>query len=349
MKKWIEKLGINFIKKANNSQGNREITFTNGTKLRFFTAGNPDAIAGNSFDYMFCDEFALWGADAWYIIKPTVAAKKNAKVISVSTPRGMNHFFDMYNVGKSGNERYISFDMSYLDNEMYDIAEVEEARLTYTDIAFRQEFLAEFIKGASDVFGKFSESQTVSSWFNSTPKFFGIDAAGDGSDDTVLTLMDETGEVVNIFETSRGTAPEQEDELYDVLKQFPEIVGYCESNGLGASMADHLAEMGVNVQKFNTNNASKQRCVSQILTDMKEGSISLPTQKLCNKLDNQMCVYIAKRTSTGLLTYSHPKGGHDDYVDSLMLANMARHDLVGTAVTPDVDYNATTSTTTLNY
>jgi hypothetical protein len=50
----------------------------------------------------------------------------------------------------------------------------------------------------------------------------------------------------------------------------------------------------------------------------------LPDVELCSKLDNEMSIYEAKRTGSGALTYSHPKGLHDDYVDSLLMANLAR-------------------------
>ncbi len=55
-----------------------------------------------------------------------------------------------------------------------------------------------------------------------------------------------------------------------------------------------------------------------------QSEVALPTADLFPKLDNEMSTYIVKRTPTGLLTYSHETGLHDDSVDSFLIANHAR-------------------------
>lgn len=327
MTKWLPEC---VILSKNKSAGNREIKFINGTILMFFTAGNPDSIASNSFDFIFADEFALWKREAWYIIKPTVSAKRHAKVVIVSTPRGINQFYDMYNAGLNPDmKRYKSYTMSYLDNPYYDLDDVEEARLTFSDAYFRQEYLAEFITGFSGVFGVYNSLQTIKEWeapVLDKGYYFGIDCSGDGEDRTVLTIIDTVGKVVLIHEVKASKMNEQVSELSDIIKRYKNIKGYCEINGLGIAIYDLLIEKGINVYKWVTTNESKQELVSALILDLNTNNIWLPKVELCYKLDNEMSIYQATRTKTGKLTYGHPQGEHDDYVDSLMIANKLRHE-----------------------
>lgn len=336
MMKWIPK---ELIVKANESAGNMEILFVNGSSIMFYTAGNPDSIASNSFDYMFCDEFALWPADAWSIIAPTVSAKQNAKVIIVSTPRGKNEFYTQYNMGKDSQyTRHRSYDMIYTDNPYYDIADVEEAEKKFSPMAFKQEYLAEFIFGTSQVFGEFKNNQKIDIWSYYQPKiryFFGLDISGSGDDKTVLTIMNSDRKTVEIYEVKSTNVLEQLNELLIVLKKYKDISGYGEKNGLGDSLCDLLINAGVNLTKWITSNDSKQELVSHLLLKLNENKIELPTADLCPELDQQMSIYQVGRSTTGKLTYSHPSGGHDDYVISLMLANYAVTNLVTNGVTLD--------------
>lgn len=333
MTKWLPS---ELVTKANSSPGNMEIQFVNGSSIMFYTAGNPDSIASNSFDYMFCDEFALWHPNAWQIIQPTVAAKPNAKVIIVSTPRGKNHFHTLYELGKDPEySRYESYDMIYSDNPYYDLNDVQEARKTFTEYAFRQEYLAEFIFGSSTVFGEFLQCQTVDKWLycdRTTNKYyFGLDISGAGDDKTVLTIINEDGVVVEILEVKSTNVLEQLQEIINTLSKYPKIKGYGEKNGLGDSLCDLLLDKGIDLTKWITTNDSKQELVSDLILALNEKQIMLPTADLCPELDNQMSIYAVSRSNTGKLVYSHPVGLHDDYVISLMLANKARKDLVMTS------------------
>lgn len=111
------------------------------------------------------------------------------------------------------------------------------------------------------------------------------------------------------------------DEIAPIIKG---MTGYVEYNGLGKGLFDILKNKRLNVKKFLTTNKSKQDLVTETLRALSEGTLVLPTLNLCPKLDNEMSMYISTRTSTGLLAYSHTKGMHDDYVDSLMMAKKAQ-------------------------
>ena len=325
---WIDR---SLIANSWNSNGNRRIRLVNDTDIDFYSANSYDTIAGNSHDFLIGDEMALWNPYAWSIIRPTLAAKPNAKVLLFSTTRGKNDFYKMCMEGMNISGTFVQhYRMSYLDNKYYDLREIAEARKTMPDAIFRQEYLAEFIEGVSQVFGDFSHCQNVTKYKGYTEglrHYFGIDISGAGNDKTILTIINELGEVVFIYEVQAITHTDQAREINVILKDFPGIVGYGEKNGLGDSLCDLLIQSKCKLQKWITTNDSKQELIAGMLEDIADLKIQLPSGDLCEPLENEMENYICVRTSTGKIAYSHPAGLHDDYIDSLMLANRARHDM----------------------
>lgn len=126
---FLEMIPKEIILKTSNNDGDRYITFINNSTVQFYTAKNYDSIVGSTFDYMCLDEFAIWPLQAWDFIQPTVAAKKNAKVILASTPRGKNSFYNLCVRGQSTTDHFVKeHRMFYGDNPYYDLREVEEAK-----------------------------------------------------------------------------------------------------------------------------------------------------------------------------------------------------------------------------
>lgn len=305
----------------------RNIQFINGSKIKFFTAKNPGAIVSFSFDYLIADEHALWKTEAWYFIQPIVLARKNAKVVLASTTRGKNHFYDLCIKGRGDDNFHKEFTLSYQDNPHIDLREIDMQRDMLPPTIFRQEYLGEFVFGQGEVFGNFENLQTIKEWAVPDPSkryFFGIDFAGTGFDKTVLTIMDEHGNIVYIYECQNDRVPDQVHELYREIIKWS-ATGYGESNGLGAGLVEGLQDRGIHIKKFFMSNDGKAELVSKALKDIAEASVHFPTVELCSKLDNEMSTYTVGKTPTGKLSYSHDKGLHDDYVDSFLIANHARH------------------------
>lgn len=63
-------------------------------------------------------------------------------------------------------------------------------------------------------------------------------------------------------------------------------------------------------------------------------SISIPTFNLCDKLHSQLIDFTYSISKSGLITYHHKLGSHDDYVDSLAIANYCydKHNVVFSSV-----------------
>lgn len=72
------------------------VVLKNGATIRLYGADNPDSLRGNYFDGVILDEYGdmtprLFGE----VIAPTLADRKGWCVF-IGTPKGMNHFFDLW-------------------------------------------------------------------------------------------------------------------------------------------------------------------------------------------------------------------------------------------------------------
>ena len=75
------------------------IGLDNGTKI-FAAASSSSSIRGKTVDYMLVDVFAHLDAniaeDFMMSVFPTQASRLDSKLILISTPKGMNHFYDIW-------------------------------------------------------------------------------------------------------------------------------------------------------------------------------------------------------------------------------------------------------------
>ena len=75
------------------------IGLDNGTKI-FAAASSSSSIRGKTVDYMLVDEFAHLDSaiaeDFMMSVFPTQASRSDSKLILISTPKGMNHFYDIW-------------------------------------------------------------------------------------------------------------------------------------------------------------------------------------------------------------------------------------------------------------
>jgi hypothetical protein len=53
-------------------------------------------------------------------------------------------------------------------------------------------------------------------------------------------------------------------------------------------------------------------------------NVELPTIDLCPQLHSEFATYTYKMSNNGKLSFTHLPGTHDDFVDSLLLANYSR-------------------------
>jgi hypothetical protein len=142
--KWLQQGVVTWNK------GNIELE--NGSKV-LAAATSSSAIRGGSFNLIFLDEFAFVQrnlADAFFASTyPTISSGKTTKIIIVSTPNGMNHFFKMWVDATEGRSEYAPIEILWNDVPGRDDEWKKQTIANTSEEQFRQEFECEFIGSTS--------------------------------------------------------------------------------------------------------------------------------------------------------------------------------------------------------
>ena len=132
------------------NKGNIELE--NGSKV-LAAATSSSAIRGGSFNLIFLDEFAFVQrnlADQFFASTyPTISSGKTTKIIIVSTPNGMNHFFKMWIDAVEGRSEYKPIEILWNAVPGRDEEWKKQTIANTSEEQFRQEFECEFIGSSS--------------------------------------------------------------------------------------------------------------------------------------------------------------------------------------------------------
>lgn len=301
------------------------INFINGSTLKFLSSDSPDSIRGFRFHYIVIDEAAFHRDTAIQTaILPTLNPN-GRKCLFVSTPRGKNHFYSWYLKGIDKESDTISYKIPLTECPYINQTLVQEAKKSLPKDVYAQEYLAEFTDASSDVF-QGVDSVSVIGVFDKSRKqdaYVGIDT-GLSADMSVLTLMSPSGRVLWVEGLNQMNLSSVAEKFMSIMGEFNIVGGYIETNGVGRGMADLVIPNFRKVKEFNTNQDNKTDMVRKLLSDIEDMTVELPTVELCPELHEEMAAYTYKLSNNGKLTFTHPPGMHDDYIDSLLLANFSR-------------------------
>ena len=110
---------------------------------------SASAVRGMSFNIIFLDEFAFvanhLADDFFSSVYPTISSGKSTKVIIVSTPRGMNHFYRLWHDAELGRNEYVTTDVHWSEVPGRDDAVERTDDQEHIRAQFRVEFECEFL------------------------------------------------------------------------------------------------------------------------------------------------------------------------------------------------------------
>ena len=296
------------------------ITFINGSTLKFLSSDSPDNIRGFRFTHLIIDEAAFIKELALQTaILPTLNPL-GKKCLLISTPKGKNFFFNWFNKSEVVSMKFPLTECPYVSDVL-----IEEAKKSLPPDIFRQEFLAEFVDSGNDVFVGIDLVSTVNLFDQRVRHdvYAGIDT-GLTDDKSVLTLIDTTGRVRWIEATNKKTIQDIAEQFMSIMGSFNIVGGYIETNGIGRAMYDLISPSYRKIRPFNTTQDNKTEMVRKLIGDIESTNIELPTTELCPELHSEFSTYTYKVSTNGKLSFTHLPGTHDDFVDSLMLANYSR-------------------------
>ena len=230
----------------------------NGSKI-LAASTSASAVRGMSFNILFLDEFAFVPnhiADSFFAsVYPTITSGKQTKVIIVSTPHGMNHFYRMWHDAERGRNEYIFTDVHWSEVPGRDEEWKKQTIANTSEQQFKVEFECEFL-GSVDTL--ISVSKLRSLIYDSPKKSGGgldvyddpvkdhdylmtIDVArGVGNDYSAFVVVDITAfphQVVSKYRNNEIKPMLFPNIIVDIAKKYNNAYILCEVNDVGDQVA----------------------------------------------------------------------------------------------------------------
>ncbi len=294
------------------------ISLVNGSTIKFLSSDSADNIRGFRFTHLILDEAAYIKETVISTILLPTLNPNGKKCLLVSTPAGKNHFFSWYMKEDVISHRITLEECPYISKTLLD-----EAKASLPEDIYATEYLAEFRDSANDVFKSIEKVAFVGEYRRGGDVYVGIDT-GLSDDASVMTLISPIGRVMNVVSISQTDINTAATLFLKELQGYNVVGGYIEVNGIGRAMYDLVGPKHRRIKKFTTNQNNKTELVRKLINDIETCTIELPSAELCPDLHREFATYTYKLSPTGKLSFGHSSGGHDDFIDSLMLANYSR-------------------------
>ncbi len=137
-----------------------------------------ETLRGQRFDFLVLDEVASM-RNFWLhwqeVLRPTLTDTRG-EALFLSTPKGYNHFYDLYGLERTDPD-FKSFHFTSYDNPHIPPEEIEAAKRQLTEDRFAQEYLADFRKVHGLVYKDFDRQRHVTTTLptNRAERILGVD------------------------------------------------------------------------------------------------------------------------------------------------------------------------------
>lgn len=311
------------IRKANSATLTIETT-TNST-LQFFSVESYTAIRGTTVNgVLICDEAAYYpttlpnGEDIWgNVIMPITKARKPLTIL-ISTPCGKQGFFyDFYLRAMNGEKGVKCLTRTIYDDNLVTKEQIEEIKKSIPPQSFSQEFECEWLDSSLTFFQGFEHCYDTSLKYSEGREWIGIDLSADGSDETILTRVNEQGEVKQ--NKIEGSLDMKYREIANLINTINPIAVYIENNGIGAPMINEIKKLVKRkgkIYEWSTSNSSKEEIISNLAMLVTNKDIVFNDSELYS----QFGTFICKITKTKKLSFAAQDGKKDDRIMSLAIA-----------------------------
>ena len=314
-----------FVDSYRQTQGDTEINFTNGSTIKFKSAAAEDNLRGETVNYMVIDEAAFCKESTFLEILMPMLNVAGRKALIISTPKGRSNWFHKYYIkGRNKTKGFKSFTFNCYTNPYANPDIIKIAKENMPDLMFRQEYLAEFVEGAAIIpnIEELCVGQMQMYPDKSKKYYAGVDLALK-NDYTVITIVDNDGNLVYYDRFNLISAPELKERLVKVIKLWEPENTLLETNNMGGVILDDLKILyGLKkIMGWNTSQSSKNDIITKLLSLFQNKSITLPNDEI---LKSELEVFEMQVTPSGNVKFEAAQSFHDDIIMSLAIAQEAR-------------------------
>jgi hypothetical protein len=307
----FKELYSRFMPMITKKHDNQFIQIVGGGSIEFWSLENPLAGRSRKYKVAIIDEAAfnrnLW--QSWTeAIRPTLTDLKGSAWF-MSTPKGKNDFYKLWMRGQTNEPDWMSWQMPTITNPFIDASEIEAARRDLPELAFKQEYLAEFNDNVANPFGLDYIRICTGQLSNEPSVCYGIDLAK-SFDWTVIIGLDRFG-VVSHFE--RFQRPWNETK--EIIRRLPRGAIKIDSTGVGDPITEDIQRDRGDVHSFKYTSTSKQQLMEGLAAAIHQRKVIYPEGIIKAELES----FEYQMTGTGV-KYTAPPGLHDDCVNALALA-----------------------------
>lgn len=318
----IKKITQPIAKNVNESRLEVELITTQGGVSSLVLRGweSIETLRGQKFDFIVIDEIASmrnWWVNWQEIIRPTLTDTKGHGLF-ISTPKGFNHWYDIFNL-ESKDEDYKSFHFTSYDNPFLPEEELNKARKELTEDRFAQEYLADFRKTEGLVYKEFSRMKHLFGdeelkQLRSVEIIAGIDF-GFTNPTAVITIKKDYDNTYWVT-----------DEWYKRNKTDQEVAEYVASCGFNKVFPDpespsaikELVNRGINVREVIKNKDSIKNGIDKVRELFKNNKLKV--HKRCENLILELETYSYPEKRSDHNEEENPIKENDHALDALRYA-----------------------------
>jgi hypothetical protein len=284
-----------------------------------YSAENIDSIRSENFNLVVGDEAARISGDGWNdAVRPTLADCDGDEIL-ISTPKGLNWFYQEWQIGNDKKNGYAAWTAPTNSNPMPTIRKAFElAKIRLPERTFAQEWEARFIDGGG-VFRRVREASTLqpAEPIQGGQYIIGVDW-GRSNDSTVFSVMDASSKCQVLMDRMSNTDyATQRVRLAALSQKYNNAHIIAEANSMGQPNIEALQNMGLYITPFTTTNATKANIIQALELAFERGEILL----LADEYQiTELMAYQSEKLPSGLVRYGSPEGLHDDTVMALAMA-----------------------------
>jgi hypothetical protein len=230
----------------------------NGSKI-LAASTSASAVRGGSYNIIFLDEFAFvqnhLADDFFASVYPTISSGQSTKVIIVSTPHGMNHFYRLWHDAERGKNEYVPTDVHWTEVPGRDEKWKQQTIANTSEQQFKIEFECEFLGSVDTLIAPsklkslvydtpIKRNKGLDVYQDSDPKkdyLITVDVArGVGSDYSAFVVFDITSfphKIVAKYRNNEIKPMLFPNIIFDVAKNYNNAFILCEVNDVGDQVA----------------------------------------------------------------------------------------------------------------
>lgn len=325
-----------------------QIKFKNGSEIHGrSTAYDGKYLRGKGADIVAVTEAAFVKDTVYNEVIRALVLDRNGRILLESTPNGHNYFYNLFRQGQEDQSGYYkSFAATVYDNTRLNRDEIERIKLEIPSLAFRIEYMAEFVDDDTFVFpwhileAVFTDYRSLTDedeewregFRNPSHRYvIGVDLAK-LRDYTVVTVLD-CGEIgkkqkMRIVEWVQLKNVGYQDVIIPAINRLQAKYSgdgrpckvYMDTTGVGVAIEEQIVE----VVPYTFTQKTRDDLISRLTTTVEQQNIELPHGDVfgqpCGKVLFTEMRYFQRQRHGQSIRAEASAGQHDDAVFSLALA-----------------------------